>query len=183
MAVQIVCADGRLGTRGAAVPHCLWQWHPSFHTSGLVLSPENPNYFGVEWKQIPEMDWKGYSAFCLRELINFVHPEASHVLVVQDDGYILRPDLWDDAWLSFDFCGAPWSDGVVGNGGFSLRSRKLLDYTTTLPWCGDMNEDEVICRMYPGPLNIAPKEVAEYFSYETVLVDHPTFGFHTVKHD
>ena len=69
-----------------------------------------------------------YSAFILEELHEFI--TSSHVLIVQWDGFVLHPQNWDPAFLSFDYIGAVWpqfSDGHdVGNGGFSLRSRKLL---------------------------------------------------------
>ena len=68
--------------------------------------------------------------------------ETDRVLIVQSDGFPLRDDL--DAFLSFDYCGAPnvnpgWrttlSDALsltTLNGGFSLRSKRLCKATSRL---------------------------------------------------
>jgi hypothetical protein len=70
-----------------------------------------------------------YSRFMLQDLAD--HVKTDHVLVVQWDGFILDADAWDDRFLEFDYIGAPWphfgDDHDVGNGGFSLRSRRLLE--------------------------------------------------------
>ena len=46
-----------------------------------------------------------YSNFVLtlKEYIN-----SEHVLVIQDDGHIVNPDIWDDNFLDYDYIGAPW---------------------------------------------------------------------------
>jgi hypothetical protein len=50
--------------------------------------------------------------------------------VIQWDGYVVNAEAWDPAFLDCDYIGAKWywhDPGTrVGNGGFSLRSRKLL---------------------------------------------------------
>jgi hypothetical protein len=56
-------------------------------------------------------------------------------LIVQPDGFAVNPQAWDGAFLEYDYIGAPWTwmwgggpywrGPIVGNGGFSLRSRKL----------------------------------------------------------
>jgi glycosyltransferase involved in cell wall biosynthesis len=59
-------------------------------------------------------------------------------LIVQADGFAVNPQAWDDMLFEYDYAGAiwPWMWGgpnsylrgpMVGNGGFSLRSRKLYD--------------------------------------------------------
>lgn len=68
---------------------------------------------------------EAYSNFMTRELWKHVH--TSHCLVVQWDGYLLDSGAWTPAFLDYDFIGAPFQPSKhVGNGGFSLRSRKLL---------------------------------------------------------
>ncbi len=70
-----------------------------------------------------------YSNFVFRRLHS--HVSSSYIIVGQWDGFILNPELWDDDWLSYDYIGAPWPQFEppynVGNGGFSLRSRRLLE--------------------------------------------------------
>ncbi len=82
----------------------------------------------------------------LRDLAS--HVETSHALCIQWDGYVLRGQAWDPAFLTYDYIGAPWphfSDGHnVGNGGFSLRSRRLLEACRQLPFDGQTAEDVVI---------------------------------------
>src|SRR6266850_1256662 len=52
--------------------------------------------------------------------------KTSHILTIQWDGWVINPHLWNDDWLQYDYIGAPWDDGCVGNGGFSLRSKRLM---------------------------------------------------------
>ena len=70
-----------------------------------------------------------YSEFVLKSLRPWI--TTPHVLLVQWDGYVTNPAAWDPAFLACDYIGAPWhwhDDGMrVGNGGFSLRSLRLLD--------------------------------------------------------
>jgi hypothetical protein len=129
---------------------------------------------------------EAYSQFMLQGLAT--HVETSHVLVAQWDGFVRDVARWDAAFLEYDYIGAPWPEARgghwVGNGGFSLRSRRLLEawrdpqLRTTHP------EDESICVVNRALLErhhgvrIAPPEVARRFSYERVVPAQPTFGFH-----
>lgn len=77
---------------------------------------------------IPKLDTsRKYSSFVLHSLHEYVHTE--YMLIFQHDGFILNPEAWDSTFLSYDYIGAPvsWGSGLsVGNGGFSLRSKKLM---------------------------------------------------------
>jgi len=72
---------------------------------------------------------EAYSRFVLKSLLP--HVTTPHVLLIQWDGYVVNPAAFDPAFLDCDYIGAKWfwfDDGMrVGNGGFSLRSRKLLE--------------------------------------------------------
>lgn len=115
-----------------------------------------------------------YSRFMIRELTK--HFTTSHVLTIHADGYILNPFTWQDEWLQYDYIGATWwyKDGMnVGNGGFSLRSKKLCDILATYDLAGEHYhpEDHAICRTYRPALEalgikFAPAEVADKFSLE-----------------
>jgi hypothetical protein len=53
-------------------------------------------------------------------------------LMVQPDGFAVNPQSWDDRFWEYDYIGAAWPamfgpGPIVGNGGFSLRSRKLYN--------------------------------------------------------
>jgi hypothetical protein len=115
---------------------------------------------------------------------------TSHMLIFQYDGWILDGSLWDDSWLEYDYIGAPWpwhkNDGLnVGNGGFSLRSKRLMKYLgTNSKYPLVSPEDETICRTYRPDLELdgfrfAPESVARNFSFEREA-PRKTFGFHGI---
>jgi hypothetical protein len=116
------------------------------------------------------------------------HIETSHFLWVQYDSWIIRPDLWDDAFLRYDYIGAPWwyADGMnVGNGGFSLRSAKMAQFVAANPerFPFKRPEDQTLCREHRPELEKegfrwAPQDVAERFAFECVGKRDGTFGFH-----
>lgn len=110
-----------------------------------------------------------YSSFCIRELHK--HFSTSHCLVVQHDGYVLNGAAWSDEFLKYDYIGAPWGGcNLVGNGGFSLRSKRLLEA------CSRINdhphpEDDFICRRHRQELEaqgllFAPRALADRFAVE-----------------
>ena len=79
---------------------------------------------------------KVYDRFCSIELSGLF--STTHCIVCQLDGYPINPSQWDESWLKYDYIGAPWPNGWlayhgypfdsrVGNGGFSLRSKRLCD--------------------------------------------------------
>lgn len=137
------------------------------------------------------------------------HVSTSHCITVQDHAYIIHPELWDDAWLEYDYIGAPWAyreDAYIchdtgehvriGNGGFSLRSKKLLDIPkqNNMPLLqeqGWFNEDGNICvyhrvKMLELGIKYAPIEIAARFSYENPVHENEglkTFGFHRNKNE
>lgn len=140
---------------------------------------------------IPRLQSKeDYSAFMVKHLLG--HVTTPWVMVVQWDGYVLDPAAWSDTFFDYDYIGAKWPfhrDGMnVGNGGFSLRSTKLLRALADerFEFLPGVNEDDLICRVYRPLLEsgygirFAPEEVAIRFAYEHVLPDRPTFGFHAV---
>lgn len=117
------------------------------------------------------------------------HIKTKHVLCVQWDGFVLHPDMWQPRFLNYDYIGATWPwlpEGQnVGNGGFCLKSKRLLDmqaelsFDTTEP----LADDVFICRTMRKELEqkgikFAPSEVADQFSYERAAPKVDTFGFH-----
>jgi tetratricopeptide (TPR) repeat protein len=129
-----------------------------------------------------------YSMFVLHELHRYIN--SDFVLLVQWDGYIINPNAWTNEFLNFDYIGAVWGhhkDGFrVGNGGFSLRSRKLLLATREIPFDEELAEDEQIGRKYRPLLEeqyqvrFAPESVAEKFSFEATYPTRQPFGFHAL---
>lgn len=138
---------------------------------------------------IPRLQSKhDYSAFMVKHLVN--HIATPWVLVTQWDGYVLDAAAWSDTFFSYDYIGASWpfyTDGMnMGNGGFSLRSKKLLQALTDerIELLPGVAEDVLICRAYrllleaEHGIRFAPAGIAAQFAYEHVVPDSPTFGFH-----
>ncbi|MDZ4720191.1 MAG: DUF5672 family protein [Roseiflexaceae bacterium] len=121
-----------------------------------------------------------YSSFMIKQINTYV--ETPFALVIQYDGFILNPDAWRDEYLEYDYIGAPWNEEeglIVGNGGFSLRSKRLMEILQqdkTILDPGDLDpsdapEDWYICVMIRDYLEqqgirIAPVELAAQFSIE-----------------
>ena len=133
-----------------------------------------------------------YSNFCLK-LNNYI--DNDYVLIIQRDGFIINPHLWDNNFLCFDYIGAPWTNfgnykNDIGNGGFSLRSKYFLEYSskyqTTLSnpedyFLNEINYDSAIS----FGINYAPLDLSYKFSVENFIPKlknklnlHHSFGFH-----
>lgn len=153
-------------------------------------------------------DYNYYVIYHLHE-----HIDTSHCLLVQPDGFVLFPDKWDNTWIQYDYIGAPWAYAEdayidpfgnhhrVGNGGFSLRSKKFLEVPTKVevPWetnnsdfywmpegVVNYHEDGNVCVhnrhiFISQGCKYAPVEVAVKFSQETRVPECEgiiPFGFH-----
>lgn len=129
-----------------------------------------------------------YSDFLLQKLVEYVRTD--HCLIVQWDGFVIDPAAWDPRFLDFDYIGAPWpqfrDEYNVGNGGFSLRSRRLLEACRDPSFSTDHPEDVAICRTNRNMLErehdirFADRATAEKFAYERSAPPGPTFGFHGI---
>ena len=128
-----------------------------------------------------------YNSYILNELHKSV--STSHCLIVQVDGFPIMNSSWTDDFLEYDYIGAPWIDFPempekewVGNGGFSLRSKALMEAVASLNSDGNVLEDNFICvdkreLLESKGFKFAPVEVAKKFSVENdYYVDQ--FGFH-----
>lgn len=141
----------------------------------------------IDWVTIPQIRGiQDYNRIMLHDLRE--HIRTSHVLVVQWDGFITLPQLWRSDFLSVDYIGSPWyhggHPGMVGNGGFSLRSKRLLDALASLKYLDTTEpEDMVICVQRRAELErdhgirFASLEMAQTFGCEYGGY-RPTFGFH-----
>jgi hypothetical protein len=120
------------------------------------------------------------------------HVNTDHALYVQWDGIAHDQAQWTDDFLNYDYVGAvwPWEPATrnVGNGGFSLRSKRLLDICATdhqirLTEQDSVAEDKIIGNIKRDYLEqthnikFAPETLAKQFSFE--LGNYvPSFGFH-----
>jgi hypothetical protein len=141
---------------------------------------------GISWRRIRRLGSRqDYSRFMLKDLAR--HVTTTHALCIQWDGFVLDGRKWDPEFLDYDYIGAPWphfGDGRnVGNGGFSLRSARLLRACENLPFGGTDAEDVLICRvcrdrLEVGGIRFAPEAVARRFAFERFASSGDEFGFH-----
>ena len=160
-----------------------------------ILSPIKPIECDkdIEYIKIPELTLVGYNIFRIYDLNNYVDTE--YVLLIESDGYVLHPELWNDVFLEFDYIGAPWpiknghyNNVRVGNGGFCLRSKKFLEICQNYVLTNGFNEDHLVCVTYKdlflsNGIKYAPIEIALMFSVEEELEDYKinpdhSFGAH-----
>jgi len=140
---------------------------------------------GVEYVQAPPMKTtKDYSEFLLSGLDQYI--STPHVLIIQWDSFITHPNLWREEFLEYDYIGPVWPhhpDTPVGNGGFSLRSKKLLQAMNRTGFHKRHPEDYCICVDNKAflekecDIKIAPAHIAEQFAVERSAW-HAAFGFH-----
>jgi len=137
-----------------------------------------------------------YSNFVVHRLHE--HVASTHVLIVQYDGFVLSPAAWQSEFLEYDYIGAVISVNrrrIVGNGGFSLRSARLLRALRDDPDVRrydarrePLSEDLAICDTYRPllesryGLRFAPEQVADAFAAELKRPSERTFGFHNLIH-
>lgn len=185
--VTLVCVDTRTPELGiAAMQHC--QRQVQFADALLFTHPARVADVPAGIRPLPlQIDSvPAYSDFMLRGLLPHIH--TSHLLVVQWDGYLLDATRWDPAWLQCDYLGAPLrgepGERAVGNGGFSLRSRRLLQALQDPALVMRHPEDICICHDHRAileqghGLRFGSLAQARRFAYERLLPDAPTFGFH-----
>lgn len=137
----------------------------------------------------PVVNYREYNKVMLKEVAS--HINQGHSLFAQWDGIAHNKDMWTDDFLKYDYIGAPWfwrPEGYnVGNGGFSLRSKKLLDSLLDdrfqLADGDGFTEDSVIgFRGRPllereFDIKFPTAEAASQFSFEHGRYSN-SFGFH-----
>jgi Protein of unknown function (DUF5672) len=147
------------------------------------VAPNNP---AIRVERIARLgSSEAYSRFMLAGLAGKI--SSDHCLVVQWDGFIIDSGAWDKAFLDCDYIGAPWPQFTdrlnVGNGGFSLRSRRLIEACADMQFSEGHPEDVLICRHKRAEfeaqgLRFASRELAERFAFERDRNALTSFGFH-----
>jgi len=151
----------------------------------------------------PILSLEDYSRFMIYELDRFI--DTDHCLVIQRDGVVVYPGMWRDAFLEYDYIGAPWPEDEafrnregriirVGNGGFSLRSKRLLGIANKerIPFIARqqaLHEDTFICALHrhvyeANDIRFADIDVAKYFAHEIAVPEIKgikPFGFHRYR--
>jgi len=171
-----------------AIEDCLRQ---ADFGEALVFSDRRLAVQGATYVAIDDFPTKlGWCEFLWRDVPAYV--KTRQALLIQWDSWIFDPAMWREDFLAFDYIGAPWwyRDGRnVGNSGFSLRSKRLMDFLAkrearfpvTTP-----AEDDLLCRRYRPAIEQetgfcwAPEDVALDFAFERIRAarDSRHFGFH-----
>ena len=175
----------------------------------IILSPTPPVELpeNIKYYKINKLTWVEYNQFVVSELHKYINTE--YCLLIQSDGFILNPHLWDDRFLEYDYIGHAFNfikypfqikgvdeqvvakKGVqglnrVGNGGFSFRSKKLLNATAEIPHKCEKGEDAFICNdhydfLVEKGIKFSPVEIADLFAKDYAEYNNDTFGFHGNK--
>lgn len=149
-------------------------------------APVRPDHPGISVVQIQKLDSSAaYSNFLLSQLVD--HVETSHCLVAQWDGHVIDARRWRAEFLDYDYIGASWpqfDDGHdVGNGGFSLRSRRLMEACRDPQFRASHPEDLAIgrenrCWLEERGLRFASTVLADLFATERCGNLETSFGYH-----
>ena len=149
-----------------------------------------------------KIEWNRFFVNKINDII-----DTDYCINVEHDATIIDASKWTNEFFDYDYIGAPWHiannyENRVGNGGFSLRSKKLLEITAKLPYdnyhpsyeCAP--EDWFICikeysKMKQKGVKFAPPDLAFKFSVEhpspdlkiydpNTLSSYNSFGFHGI---
>jgi glycosyltransferase involved in cell wall biosynthesis len=173
----------------------------------LLITPEDIVDDEIEIVKCEPLNYEEYNHYIVYKLHEHINTE--YALIIQDDGFVVNPDKWDNSFLDFDYIGAPWplpqddysfkdASGIVqrvGNGGFTLRTKKLLSLASelNLEWKSYhnlYNEDGFFCchnrHIYEQHgCKFADIYTAAKFSHETPTQETQhiiPFGFHGKNH-
>lgn len=163
----------------------------------ILISPYNPEVEGVTYIHTNPLTYDEYNTWCLHNLSDYV--DTDYCILFQDDGFPLNPEHWRDEFLEYDYVGAPitenmnipYKEEMIGGGGFTLRSKRLIEFTKSIPRPNQygmfLNEDTTIVVEYRDKIvelgmKICPREIAKYFSLQNPIYQditlYNTFGFH-----
>lgn len=125
---------------------------------------------------------------------------TSHALMYQWDAGVRDVSCWTDNFLAYDYIGAPWPGKrggqwtpmpglTVGNGGFTLMSKKLCDHLYEMRGVYGIDTDHALSCRRRGNIEAAigakwaPEELAFQFAFEhgnNAERGRPSFGYHDV---
>lgn len=194
--VTYIAVDGRENPKYAKILVIYAEYaakYINFNKIKILTPIKQPPHPYIEFITIPKLTLVEYSKFIVNDLIHYV--DTNYCILYQWDGCISHPEYWTDDFLKYDYIGAPWYFGphvidMVGNGGFSLRSKKLLQATAKLEFDGT-GEDLFICYvkrnlLMKNGIKFSDLQTALRFSVEWPKNDEHNFdncfGFHLLKH-
>lgn len=153
--ITIVSVTGLQSVASGAVRAIVKSCQEMPGAKAMLISPERPTEMPAWVQHVPiqPFGYMEYSLFILYVLHRFI--ETDFALIVQDDGWVLNGGNWRSDFLDYDIIGAPvhlarvvgpsgdmfhtgfqWEPflghadtrvDVVYNGGFTLRSKRLME--------------------------------------------------------
>lgn len=156
--------------------------------------------FGAANLLFKDLNYNIYNRWFLKELVHSI--KTDFALIVQWDSGIINPQLWTDDFFDYDYVGAPWQNDFpnrIGNGGFSLRSRKYIELCAQIADSAPIDSfiyqnEDFFCNvsaynyMMENNIKYPSLEIARRFSVERSckeffvdvnnLSSYKSFGFH-----
>jgi len=172
-----------------------------FPEADVITFSDKPFYDYGRFYQTSKFDAIEHSRICLHEVGDKL--ETNYVMFIQYDGFPVNKEAWNPEFLNYDFVGAPikqdtnsWAfnneNFVIGNGGFSLRTKKLMMLTKHMEqifipgndtgWL----EDLLITKVHREELEelgikFPSIEIGHQFSRGELPGNPDTFGFHNLN--
>lgn len=139
-----------------------------------------PTRFQMRSLGVPSMSYEDYNTLLKQPEFYEKYIPAETFLLFQTDSMICGPhkDLLQK-FLAYDYVGAPWREGGVGNGGLSLRKRSaVVAKLRACPVTGEINEDKYFASDCDAVKLKRPTDAeAQEFSIEAVYAPK-SFGVH-----
>ena len=174
----------------------------------LLLSPhcDYADTDDIDIVNINAMDYNEWNRFTIQEIHKYI--DTPHYLYVDTDGFVIHPELWTDEFLNYDYAGAPFyyqghiqsgpcvdatvkakpesTINLVGNGGFTLRSKKLAEAMVDCPDIRYVPEDVYITLnnydyFVSKGITYCPLDLAYTFAQNRLQDSGNSFGFHGDK--
>jgi hypothetical protein len=158
----------------------------------IVFSDRPEGWDATKFIPIPKLSCiEEYNELLLTKA--WKHIQTDFVQIIQWDGHVITPNAFQPRFLEVDYIGAVWPHRKtrrVGNGGFSLRSKRLMesleDLLPEVPDWQQIPEDDLICRILGERLErehdiqFASTIVANAYSIEWDFDEFGSapFGFH-----
>jgi hypothetical protein len=113
---------------------------------------------------------------------------TTHMLTCDWDAAITDTSMWTPEFMEYDYIGARWpwmpTGKNIGNGGFAMMSKKLMETVTALPeFAHSKSLDAEIGQEWRAKLEMKgikfpSEELADRFAYERAVPNAPSFGYH-----
>ena len=185
--ISVIGTDKYFNATIQAVKHCMK--HVEFEKIKIVscIPFKSDKIECIHIKPISQLEYGVLLTKYLKDII-----DTDYCLTVQSDGFIIDGNYWNDEFFEYDYIGAPWLDikakNNVGNGGFSLRSKKFLEVSSTFNYRPDIQfqphikpgelitpEDWFCCvYMYDEMIKNGIKFPSMSLAYQ-FSVEHPSF--------